>query len=111
MRKQDAQAIEAEALAKGLTAPRVTVAAIDEEMAAARVQLHVFPGTTVTVAAVTLANGFVLIGKSAAASPSNFDADIGAKLAIENARYQLWQFLGFRLRDNLLCEESGRAEP
>lgn len=95
------QTIENEINAKGLNAPRVTPATLDAEIDAATVQYHQFPGTTVTVAAVQLANGYVLVGKSAAASPENFDQEIGRKVALNDARDQLWALLGFRLRDKL----------
>lgn len=87
--------------AKGLNAPRVTPLALDSEIAAAEIQYHQFPGTTVTVAAVKLRNGYVLVGKSAAASPLNFDPEIGRQVALKDAREQLWALLGFRLRDQL----------
>ena len=62
---------------------------------------HVFPGTTVTVAALTLRNGFVVVGKSASASPENFDAEIGRKIARDDARNQIWALEGYLLREKL----------
>jgi len=96
---KDEQAIEAEIREKGLTAPRLTPEMIDAEIVGE--QYHVFPGTTLTVCALTLRNGFLVIGQSAAASPENFDEDIGRKVARANAREHLWPLLGFRLRDHL----------
>jgi hypothetical protein len=46
-------------------------------------------------------NGFVVIGHSAPASPENFNAELGAKLAYENAIRQLWPLMGFALRERL----------
>ncbi|MGO7508905.1 Gp49 family protein [Rhizobium ruizarguesonis] len=43
-------------------------------------QYHAFPGTTLTVCALTLQNGFQVTGESAAASPDNFDEEIGRKI-------------------------------
>lgn len=91
--------VEGEIQAKGLTAPRVTPADLDAEIVAE--QFHVFPGTTVTVACLTLRNGFTVTGESACADPANFNAELGAKIARDNARDKLWPLLGFRLRDRL----------
>lgn len=43
--------------------------------------------------------GFTLIGKSAPASPENFNADLGKKIAYEDAVRQLWPLMGFALRE------------
>ena len=40
-------------------------------------------------------------GESAAASPQNFDADIGRKIARENARNKIWALEGYLLRSKL----------
>lgn len=97
----DAQAIEDEIVAKGLTAPRITKQQIDETIAAAEAGYYIFPGTTVTVCCLTLPNGYNLIGHSACASPENFDAEIGRKLAHDRAAQQLWELEGYRLRCEL----------
>ena len=46
-------------------------------------------------------NGFTIIGKSAPASPANFNAEFGQKLAYEDCIRQLWPLMGFSLRDRL----------
>lgn len=91
--------IEAEIQAKGLTAPRLTPALIDEAISGEA--YHIFPGTTLTVCCLTLRNGFTVTGESAAASPSNFDAEIGREIARENARQKIWAFEGYLLREKL----------
>jgi hypothetical protein len=96
---KDEQAIEAEIQAKGLNAPRLNPAHIDAQIAGEA--FHVFPGTTMTVCALTLRNGFIVIGESAAASPSNFDEEIGRKIARENARNKIWALEGYLLRSKL----------
>lgn len=73
--------------------------AIDDQILAE--QYHVFPGTTLTVCALTLQNGFHVVGESAAASPSNFDEEIGRKIAFDNARNQIWKLEGYLLRSRL----------
>lgn len=91
--------IEAEIQAKGLTAPRLTPELIDKTIVSE--QYHVFPNTTLTVCALTLRNGFIVVGESAAASPENFDQAIGQKIARENARNKIWAFEGYLLREKL----------
>jgi hypothetical protein len=93
------QLIEQEIQAKGLNAPRLNPQMIDDTIVSE--QYHVFPGTTMTVCALTLRNGFIVIGESAAASPENFDKDIGRKIARENARNKIWPLEGYLLRSKL----------
>jgi hypothetical protein len=93
------QQIENEIQAKGLNAPRLTPAHIDSMIAGE--QYYVFPGTTLTVCCLTLLNGFTVTGESAAASPENFDVEIGRKIARDNARGQIWAFEGYLLRERL----------
>lgn len=92
-------AIENEIQSKGLNAPRLTPTDIDNTIA--REQYYVFPGTTLTVCCLTLRNGFNTIGESAAASPENFDENIGRKIAFENARNKIWALEGYLLKQKL----------
>ena len=98
MSKSEA-AVESEIQAKGLNAPRLTPQMIDDAIVAG--DYHVFPGTTVTVCCLTLRNGFTVIGESACASPENFDAELGRKIAHDNARNKIWQLEGYLLRQRL----------
>lgn len=91
--------IEAEIQKKGLNAPRLSPEMIDAVIKSE--QYYVFPGTTLTVCALTLRNGFIVVGESAAASPENFDQAIGRKIARENARNKIWAFEGYLLRERL----------
>ena len=91
--------IEAEIKAKGLNAPRLTPDMIDATIVSE--QYHVFPNTTLTVCALTLRNGYIVTGESAAASPENFDQAIGRKIARENARNKIWGLEGYLLRERL----------
>lgn len=104
----DEQKTEEQIQAKGLNAPRITPADVDAEIVGE--QFHVFPGTTVTVCLLTLANGFGVTGESAAASPENFDQQIGQDIARRNARDKVWQLLGFRLHDTLPRSHGGLPE-
>jgi hypothetical protein len=91
--------IETELQAKGLNAPRLNPDMIDAAIRSE--QYHVFPGTTMTVCALTLRNGYIVLGESAAASAENFDAAIGRKIARENARNKIWALEGYLLREKL----------
>lgn len=110
--------IEQEIQAKGLTAPRVTPADIEAEIgsefyftAADGVLGASEMGTRpagraralelLTFCVLVLRNGFTVTGESACASPENFDAEIGRKIARQNAVGKVWPLLGFRLRDRL----------
>ena len=98
--------IEAEIVAKGKTAPRLTPSHIDQT-----IHLEHYwnpPGTTLTVCVLVLQNGFTVVGESAAASPENFDAEIGVRIARENARHKIWALEGYLLRQKL--HEADNAE-
>ena len=104
------QTIEQEIQAKGLTAPRITPADIEANIASE----HYFtaregrmgaidndtyvgrempmpdnsdlkPLELLTFCVLVLRNGFTVTGESACASPENFDAEIGRKIARQNA--------------------------
>jgi hypothetical protein len=85
--------------AKGMTAPKLSPAQIDAKIENAA--YYVFPGTTLTVCALTLSNGFIATGTSAAASPENFDEEIGRTIAFKNAREKIWELEGYLLREKL----------
>lgn len=91
--------IEREIQAKGKTAPRLTPSDIDAVIAGE--DYHVFTGTTLTVCCLHLRNGFTVTGESASASPENFDAEIGRKIARDNARNKIWALEGYLLKDRL----------
>lgn len=91
--------IEAEIQAKGLDAPRLTPDRIDACISGE--DYHVFPGSQLTVCCLTLANGFTVTGESACASPENFDAEIGRKIARTKAREKIWALEGYLLKERL----------
>jgi hypothetical protein len=96
---KDEAAVEAEIQAKGLNAPRLNPQHIDDQIIAE--QFHVFIGTVTTVCCLTLQNGYTVIGKSAPASPENFDQELGQKIARADARDQIWALEGYLLRSKL----------
>ena len=54
-----------------------------------------------TFCVLVLKNGFTVTGESACASPENFDAEIGRKIAYENAREKIWLLEGYLLKEKL----------
>jgi len=48
-----------------------------------------------------LRNGFTVTGESACASPENYNAELGRKIARQKAMDKIWPLLGFRLRDRI----------
>ncbi len=118
--------IQNEIEAKGLTAPRVTPADIETEIIAetyftaaeggsgALAANGAWQGTgeihhdalgLLTFCVLVLRNGFTVTGESACASPENFDAELGRKIARQKAVAKVWPLLGFRLRDQLLRDQ------
>ena len=96
------QTIEQEIQAKGVTAPRVTPARIDEVID--KEEFHVFGGSTLTVCCLTLKNGFTVTGESACASPANFNAELGQRIARDNAKQKIWALEGYLLREKLAAQ-------
>lgn len=93
------QQIEKEIQDKGLTAPRITPERLEEVIVSE--QYHIFPNSTFTACLLTLANGYTVLGESACASPENFNADLGRKIARDNAKNKIWPLEGYLLRQNL----------
>lgn len=105
--------IEAEILAKGLTAPRVTPDAIEANIAGE----YFFTAADatkgcpqfdalglLTFCVLVLKNGFTVTGESACASPENFDRELGQKIARQNAVNKMWPLMGYELRTRLAAE-------
>lgn len=115
--RTDDSAIEQEIKHKGLTAPRVT----PDDIEASVVSEHYFtaaegaqgatgdggvgrwpePLRLLTFCVLVLKNGFTVTGESACASPENFDAEIGRKIARANAVNKIWPLMGYELKSKL----------
>lgn len=119
------EAIEQEIQAKGANvAPRITPADVEAEIdtevyftaqhgvrgAAERMELHQrSPGGgaqigslgLLTFCVLVLRNGFTVTGESACVSPENFNAEIGRKIARENAINKVWPLMGYELRSKI----------
>jgi len=110
--------IEKEIIAKGLTAPRVTPQMIEDAIAAE----YVFTAdkatqgcpqmpslALLTICVLVLKNGFTVTGESACASPENFDADLGAKIARQHAKDKVWMLEGYLLKERLHRDAINRS--
>ena len=56
-----------------------------------------------TFCVLVLRNGFTVTGESACASPENFDAELGRKIARENAVDKVWPPAGLRVAEQAGC--------
>ncbi len=131
----DDSAIESQIQAKGKTAPRITPAGVELSIK----EEHYFtawegaqlaywsnsdpenpkpvegepdrngPLSLLTFCVLVMHNGFTVTGESACASPENFDAEIGKKVARENAVNKIWPLLGYELKQKLY--EAACANP
>ena len=121
------QSIEQEIQSKGLNAPRLTpdhidsviqsvhyftagdgyagaLASSEEFNSLPEVERFINPPQQLdllTFCVIVLKNGFTVTGESACASPDNFDAEIGKKIAYQNAREKIWELEGYLLKQKL----------
>ena len=120
------QAIEQEIKANGLTAPRITPddieanivsehyftaydgrhGAIEHETYVGRelplpADTDIAPLKLLTFCVLVLKNGFTVTGESYCVSPENFDAEIGRKIARQNAIGKVWPLMGYALKEKL----------
>ncbi len=95
----DESTIENEIQKKGLNAPRLTPEDIDNTIVYE--EYFRVNNTTCTICSLVLRNGYVVVGKSAAASMENFDEDLGRKIARDDAREQIWGLEGYMLKEKL----------
>lgn len=118
----DDASIEQEIVAKGKTAARITPADIEANIASE----HYFTGlnafnregswegisdeqtmksaealSLLTFCVLVLRNGFTVTGESACVSRDNFDAEIGRKIARQNAAAKIWPLAGYALKERL----------
>ena len=78
-------------------APKVTIEQVLAEIA--EETYTVLPSGRVTVCEITLRNGFTVRGESGVVFIENNIPELGRKYARERAIEQIWQLLGFRLRE------------
>ena len=66
----------------------------------------VMPDGRTTVCQLTLANGYTINGTSACVDASNFDMNIGRKIAFEDALRQIWPLEGYLLAEKLFWDRA-----
>lgn len=59
------------------------------------------PTKLLTFCILVLRNGFTVTGESACVSPENFDAELGRKIARQNAISKVWPLMGYELRSRI----------
>jgi len=119
--------IEKEIQGKGLTAPRITPADIENNILSEHyftayngrfgaIQNGSYTGREIpkaneddlvalkllTFCTLILGNGFTVTGESACVSSENFDAELGRKIARQNAVTKIWPLMGYALKEKLL---------
>lgn len=118
--------IEQEIQAKGLTAPRITLADIEANIASEHYftaddgrhgalerktyvgrelplsdDIDIAPLKRLTFCVLIMFNGYTVVGTSACASPENFNAEIGRKIARQKAIDEIGPLMGYELRSKL----------
>lgn len=86
-------------LEKGLDAPRLTPADIDDVIDSET--FTVLPSGKTMICELILRNGFAVIGEASCVSKENFDVEIGKKISKENARNKVWMLEGYLMQHNL----------
>jgi len=101
--------IKSDIVAAGATAPRITPSHIEScvvsehyfTAGSACTEEHPLSLDLLTFCVLVLKNGFTVTGESACASPENFNAEIGKKVARENAIEKIWMLEGYLLKQRL----------
>ena len=95
--------VERESIEKGLDAPRVTKDDLEANIADTEIICHQSKGGQILRwAIITTQSGYAVVGRpSVAVSPENDDAEMGEKIALANARNELWPLMGYALKQRL----------
>lgn len=57
-----------------------------------------FYSGTLTICVLTLTNGATITGTSNVIDPANYDAELGEKVALSNAKEKIWELEGYALK-------------
>lgn len=94
---------EAMIQAAGLTAPRLSPAIVQANIAHTEIVKHITHGGQVLRwAVITTLSGFGVVGRpSVSVSPENDNEEIGIKVATENSTAEMWPLMGYELKQRL----------
>lgn len=96
---------------KGCETDRIQLAAVYKSAALEQLDMINSALERLTFCVLVLRNGFTVTGESSCVSPENFDAEIGRKIARQNAVAKIWPLMGYALRDKLHTRSQyGEAE-
>lgn len=90
---------ELKAHQKNIGGKRVTLDGLKANIK--KVDFYVHPETQLTICIITLQNGFTVTGESACADPAMFNAEIGQRIAQDNAEKKIWPLMGYALKQEL----------
>lgn len=93
---------QAEELMASRQHPRVTLESIEGRVA----EVSFTNNNQLTICVVTMQNGYMVVGKSAPASPENFNLELGQKFSHDDCIRQLFALEGY-----LLCQRQSEAPP
>ena len=115
------QQIEEEIQTKRLTAPRITLTDIEANIRGEYyftaqdgikgsdpfvAQYTNRELSLLTFCILVLRNDFTVVGKSACASSENFDAEVGRKIARQDAINQVWPLMGYALKERMASSDA-----
>ena len=70
---------------------------MDISLLIASKQFYHFPGTTTTICALTLINGFTVTGESSCISVAFFSEEMGQKVSLDKAIQKIWELEAYRI--------------
>jgi hypothetical protein len=94
-----------ECAARGLTAENAPGQSVPVRVLDVHVSLALL-----TFCVLVLRNGYTVHGVNACASPENYNAEVGKRIARENAVREIWPLMGYALRETIYRGGRGQDE-
>lgn len=100
------ETVEAAILRKQLNAARVRPADVEGNIRCIEIcTFRSYLGQVLRWAVITTNSGFAVTGRpSCSVSPENDDEEIGRRVALENAKAEMWPLMGYALRERVRHE-------
>ena len=105
--RQGVDGADLEAVRNAHPGDNVSIPPIEEEPGIWKTQIA--PLELLTFCVLVLRNGFTVTGESACASPENFNAEIGQRIARDNAVANVWPLMGYALKESMSADKIGGA--